>query len=1052
MLGTKEGSGPGIHTQHDSRGPDPEPGRGKHAIYREGIEGDHIGRRAGEKVRYGSMLKVATLNVKSLWKATLHRQLVDYMDKEEINVMCVQETKVPSTTHYAIGDYVFYIFSGEKGRSEDAGIGFVVHKSLKNAMTGVTHHGSRVAAMGLSLASGLLSIMSVYIPQSGRPVEEREGTFEVMAEVKKRLEAKGPVLILGDFNARLHARRAGEGDVLGKHIYGRGTGALDPPEIVPNRDLLVNFCREEGYKVANTWFRKPEAKKVTQRHPGNFDDPGPGQPWDPVRYGEIDMCLAGRGWGSMVKDVESDVKASINSDHYPLLVQLQVKLRAKRNHGNQREKGFHFAGATDEQLTKYDEIFLGLMAEGLTGDIEVDWERIKGAIKKAAGEVMQEKHLPPKKEWISEETLSMLEHRRELIAAGLTQTARELDKDIKAAAREDRVKWMEGKMTGNFWDPVKMLTKPRAPKVVALSRNKGEGEIDSKPCEVYADHLEEVQWGTCETEGPGEGRRLAPQDVHIETGEISKAELDAALRSTKRGKQPGPDAVQADAWIALDKGREILRGFFNQCWEQNKVPDDWRNSRVVGIFKKGDAGDPANYRPISLLQTGYKIYARILAKRLSTGLDGYIRNSQYGFRQGRSTAEPIYIIRRIQDLVQAKKNQVLHLIFLDWAKAFDKVDTRHVSGVLERFNVPTKMREAIAELIRDPKFFTSMAGEESGTRKQGSGIRQGCTLSPLLFILLLSAILTDVEDRVKDEFPFATTPAVPVMDLEYADDTVLIARSKEVAEKLLGELEGEANKYGLKLNKAKTARLSYNSDEVVRHADGTTVATAQSVKYLGVYIDNGGGVGTELRARIGAADTTCRLLCKIWGSKVKDDRCKLRVLDACVVSKLIYSLHTMHYHATWENRVEAFYAKALRRTLRIQSTYASKVLGLGDSVHNDEVYHRAEVGELATKVNRHRLALLGHILRREGHEASKAVTFDRFAMPRVLGGPNRVGQPRVRWAEQVMDLAVRGLQGSAEYDALRRQGGHEYARVAELAQDRDWWRSRVKAFAGRLNA
>ena len=199
MSGTKEGSGPGIHTQNDPRGPDPEPGRGKHAIYQEEREGDHIGRRAGEKVRYGSMLKVATLNVKSLWKATLHRQLVDYMDREGIQIMCLQETKVPSTTTYAIGDYVFYVFSGET-KSEDAGVGFVVHKSLKGAVTGVLSRGSRVAAMGLSLASGLLSIMSVYIPQSGRPVEEREGTFEVMAEVKKRLEAKGPVLILGDFN------------------------------------------------------------------------------------------------------------------------------------------------------------------------------------------------------------------------------------------------------------------------------------------------------------------------------------------------------------------------------------------------------------------------------------------------------------------------------------------------------------------------------------------------------------------------------------------------------------------------------------------------------------------------------------------------------------------------------------------------------------------------------------------------------------------------------------------------------------------------------------
>ena len=186
------------------------------------------------------------------------------------------------------------------------------------------------------------------------------------------------------------------------------------------------------------------------------------------------------------------------------------------------------------------------------------------------------------------------------------------------------------------------------------------------------------------------------------------------------------------------------------------------------------------------------------------------------------------------------------------------------------------------------------------------------------------------------------------------------------------------------------------------------------------------------------------------GSKVKDVACKLRMLDACVISKLIYSLHTMHYHATWENRVEAFYGRALRRTLRIRSTYASEVLGLGDTVRNDEVYQRAGVGELATRVNRHRLALLGHLLRRDGDDYGRAVTLDRFAQPRVLGGPNRVGQPREKWSEQVMGMALRCVNDTDPYRALEVRG-HPNARVSVLAQGRGWWRLRTRKFTGRLN-
>ena len=94
---------------------------------------------------------------------------------------------------------------------------------------------------------------------------------------------------------------------------------------------------------------------------------------------------------------------------------------------------------------------------------------------------------------------------------------------------------------------------------------------------------------------------------------------------------------------------------------------------MVGIFKKGSAINPAIYRPISLLQTCYKLYARIIANRLSSGLDDRVRKLQFGFRKGRSTSEAIYVDRRLQDLVDAKKIQVLYLIFLDWNKAFDKI-------------------------------------------------------------------------------------------------------------------------------------------------------------------------------------------------------------------------------------------------------------------------------------------------------------------------------------------------------------------------------------------
>ena len=91
---------------------------------------------------------------------------------------------------------------------------------------------------------------------------------------------------------------------------------------------------------------------------------------------------------------------------------------------------------------------------------------------------------------------------------------------------------------------------------------------------------------------------------------------------------------------------------------------------MVAIFEKGKADVAANYRPSSLLHTAYKIYGALIAARLSAGLEDRLRETQYGFRKGRSTSEPMFIQRRQQDLVHAKRNHALHMVFLDWAKAF----------------------------------------------------------------------------------------------------------------------------------------------------------------------------------------------------------------------------------------------------------------------------------------------------------------------------------------------------------------------------------------------
>ena len=98
--------------------------------------------------------------------------------------------------------------------------------------------------------------------------------------------------------------------------------------------------------------------------------------------------------------------------------------------------------------------------------------------------------------------------------------------------------------------------------------------------------------------------------------------------------------------------RQILLDWVNEWWENEKVPAEILDARVALIFKKGNATDCGNYKPISLLNSSYKVFASILQQRISQALDPYLHKLQSGFRKERSTAQALHIIRRLQDVYE----------------------------------------------------------------------------------------------------------------------------------------------------------------------------------------------------------------------------------------------------------------------------------------------------------------------------------------------------------------------------------------------------------------
>jgi hypothetical protein len=119
---------------------------------------------------------------------------------------------------------------------------------------------------------------------------------------------------------------------------------------------------------------------------------------------------------------------------------------------------------------------------------------------------------------------------------------------------------------------------------------------------------------------------------------------------------------------------------FNICIKYEQIPDAWKKSVTVLIYKKGDPNDINNWRPIAILRTIYKLFAGVLAKRITTWLDNYavLAPAQKGFLPHNGVFEHNYTLRRMFDKARTEKGEFI-TAWIDFSNAFGC----HLCGVRE---------------------------------------------------------------------------------------------------------------------------------------------------------------------------------------------------------------------------------------------------------------------------------------------------------------------------------------------------------------------------------
>ena len=207
------------------------------------------------------------------------------------------------------------------------------------------------------------------------------------------------------------------------------------------------------------------------------------------------------------------------------------------------------------------------------------------------------------------------------------------------------------------------------------------------------------------------------------------------------------------------------------------------------------------YRPITLLKTELKILARLLANRHLIGPE------QCYAVKGRSIQDNLHLVRQILEGI--KDNTEAALINLDKSKAFDRVDHRFLATVLETARFEPEFRKWISMLYHNPQAVVQMNGRRSRAFAIERSVRQGCPLSPLLYVLALEPLLRRLRDeRTRPTLHGITlTSSVRAKISAFADDiTVFVSRRLDIiaVKKALEKYEKVA---GAKINFDKSEGL-----------------------------------------------------------------------------------------------------------------------------------------------------------------------------------------------------------------------------------------------------
>lgn len=926
--------------------------------------------------------------------AIVARELGQY----DVDIAAISETHLADEGELVEhgGGYTFFWKGTAAAEPRRSGVGFAVKNQIARKLEECPVHVSdRVTSLRLHLDNdNFLNVISVYAPTMNNEEDIKDKFYEELTQTLVKIRPREQILLLGDFNARVGRDHEAWPKVLGRH----GIGNMNS-----NGQLLLSLCAQFDLALTNTMFRLPAKYKTTWMHPRSR------------HWHLIDYAIVRQQNISQVLITRVMRGANCWTDHRLVVTKLRIRLHPPRRPQRTKSQRMNLEKLESQETRKELTEQMNNMLQSFEvsdGDLIAKWQTLSSGMLDTASSTLglrTRKH----EDWFDENDGILAEaiqkHRilrqqhSERPQPDTAKLVKQSAAELRKLTREAKDSWWQEKtrqiqwladtnQMGAFYDEVRKLVGTSYRSSVPLKSHDGTECFNTKEdvLQRWAEHFNNLL---------NVDRAVDLQFIDSIPKLPTITELDepltldevvVAIKRQQNKRAVGIDNIPGEILkYGGDKLHEVVWKMFLQMWDDERVPSDFRVSRICSLYKnKGDRSDCNSYRGISLLSTPGKIFARVLLNRLIKLSENILPETQFGFRPNRGTCEAIFSVRQLQEKSR-EQNRPLYLCFVDLEKAFDSVPREALWLMLVKLGCTEKFVRILRLLHDGMECCVTANGEQSEFFSVICGVKQGCVLAPTLFALYFAVVVREAQQNSSEgvRIRFRTDGNVfnlarlrartkvsydIVSEIMYADDLCFVAESPEGLQEMMSSLNESCSKFGLKISVKKTEVMgldTHGNDDVplTIKLGEDTLKQVDKFKYLGSTITSNCDLDADINNRIGSAAAAYgKLRVKVFRSHDLKLATKVSVYMAIVLPSLLYASETWCPYRKHIRVLDRFHLKCLRDILNIRWS---------DRVRNTAVLRRANVGGIEAYLMRRQLRWCGHVSRMSTERVAKRIFY-----------------------------------------------------------------------------